>query len=63
MASGGVHTERNLNHIFTMEVNLSNMLFGGFMIEAIDFPNSYQCSERYSWKQNTYACVHTHTQL
>lgn len=25
-----------------MEVNLSNMLFGGFVIEAIDFPNSYQ---------------------
>lgn len=34
----GVQTKRNVNHVFMMEVNLSNMLFGGLVIEAIDFP-------------------------
>lgn len=41
-----------------MEVNLSNMLFGGFVIEAINFTltATKQCSKRQAWKQNT----HTH---
>lgn len=46
-----------------MEVNLSNMLFGGFVIEAIDFPPTAtkRCSKRYAQRQLTHVQTHKHT--
>lgn len=41
---GGFIPRGIFNHNFMIQVNLSNMLFGGFVIEAIDFPGQLPSS-------------------